>query len=68
MCAHHLHGYRRRVSSGLYQAVRAVGQGGVSPISLILWLVLSVFIVAGVVMVQRIEHSGPVRPAWLAGA
>src|SRR5690606_20702858 len=34
---------------GLYQAARAVGQGGVSPISLILWLVLSVCIVACVV-------------------
>ncbi len=48
---------------GLYQAVRAVGQGGVSPISLILWLVLSVFIVAGVVMVQEGQRRIPVQYA-----
>lgn len=48
---------------GLYQALRAVGQGGVSPISLILWIVLSVFIVAGVVMVQEGQRRIPVQYA-----
>lgn len=49
--------------TGLYQAVRAVGSGGVSPISLILWLVLSVFIVAGIVMVQEGQRRIPVQYA-----
>lgn len=49
--------------TGLYQAVRAVGQGGVSALSLILWLVLAVFIVAGVVMVQEGQRRIPIQYA-----
>lgn len=49
--------------TGIYQAVRAVGQGAVSPISLILWLVLMAFITAGVVMVQEGQRRIPVQYA-----
>lgn len=48
---------------GLYQALRAVGQGGISPISLILWLVLSVLIMAGVVLVQEGQRRIPIQYA-----
>lgn len=49
--------------TGLYQAVRAIGQGLISPVSLVLWLVLSVFIVAGVVLVQEGQRRIPVQYA-----
>lgn len=49
--------------TGLYRAVSAVGEGGVSPISLLLWLVLTVVIVAGVVMVQEGQRRIPVQYA-----
>lgn len=49
--------------TGLYRAVRAVGEGGVSPISLLLWVVLSVFIVAGIIMVQEGQRRIPVQYA-----
>lgn len=49
--------------TGLYRAVRAVGEGGVSLLSLILWIVLSIFIVAGIVMVQEGQRRIPVQYA-----
>lgn len=48
---------------GLISAVRAMGEGGLSPISLLAWIVLSILIIAGIVMVQEGQRRIPVQYA-----
>lgn len=48
---------------GLYRSVRAIGEGGLSPVSLLIWMLLSVLIVAAIVMVQEGQRRVPVQYA-----
>lgn len=52
-----------RFPSQISFAIRAVGEGGVSPFSLILYLVLGLVVIAGVVMVQEGQRRIPVQYA-----
>lgn len=52
-----------RFPSQIGFAIRAVGEGGVSAFSLILYLVLAVAVIAGVVMVQEGQRRIPVQYA-----
>lgn len=49
--------------TGMYRAIRAVGEGGVSILSLLAWIILTVLIVAGIVMVQEGQRRIPVQYA-----
>src|SRR5690606_28790019 len=46
---------------GFIQTLRAVGEGGISLISLILFIILAVVVVAGIVMVQEGQRRIPVQ-------
>ncbi len=56
-------GILARLPVGAVQAIQSVGAGGISPISLILFLVLAVVVVAGVIMVQEATRRIPVQYA-----
>lgn len=52
-----------RLPFGFVQAVQSVGEGGVSVVSLLAFLILSVVVIAGVIMVQEGQRRIPVQYA-----
>ena len=52
-----------RLPQGFVQAAQSVGRGGINPLSFILFLVLTVVVIAGVVIVQEGQRRIPVQYA-----